>query len=790
MLRSLFLVFSCFFLLQGAIFALEINGIVLGIDDSPVAEARVEVLETGQAERTDRLGEFSIRNLDAGNYTVVADSRDFSPIQVQMNIIEGPAKKIEIRFTAPRRIYTSIEVVGRSEDLLAEIPGSVFLISREEMIDSKPLDANEVFRRVPGITAREDSGPVAMRLNIGMRGLNPDRSRKVLMLEDGLPISLAPYGEPEMYYSPPIDRMERVEVLKGSGQIAYGPQTIGGVINFITPEPPNRFHGELDVEGGQRDLFNGRALVGSGKRDGSAAWNAQYLHKQGDGWRQFNYDLDDLNAKLMLKPDNRNTVTVKGGVYDERSNSTYLGLTQPMFDADPNQNPVSGDELKVRRESAALLHMVVLDPNTILSSAVFGYHTVRNWGRQDFDRSDGGRDYREIVGDTSMPGGALFLRDSAGNRDRQFWVAGAQSNLAKEHNWLGIRGKLDAGVRYVYEQMEDKHVNGTGFRARTGLLRDDEDRFGNAFAAFLQNRFFLGDRVIFTPGLRLEHYNYERFIQVKRVGGVPTNVDLREDHGITTLVPGAGLSLRAANDVTLFVGAHRGFAPPITKNAISSDGENLNLDAELSWNYEAGIRISTPRVRGEFTWFRMDFSNQVITAAESGGATTELINGGESLHQGLESSLRLNWHEFADIGNWTLFTDLRHTYLRDAHFVRNVLYEGNRLPYAPRNQFSFLVGARRASGLGVQFDMSYVADRFGDNNETALGSADGTVGLLPSYRIANAMVDWVFRRDRFDVTPYFTIKNLADELYIASRAPEGIQPGMFRQTNFGLKFTF
>jgi Fe(3+) dicitrate transport protein len=584
--------------------------------------------------------------------------------------------------------------------------------------------------------------------------------------------------------------MDRVEVLKGSGQIAYGPQTIGGVINFITPEPPSRFHGQVDLEGGQRGIFNGRALIGSGKQDGSAGWNAQYLHKEGDGWRQFYFDIDDFQAKVLLKPDNRNTVTLKGGFYDERSNSTYLGLTQPMFDADPNQNPVSGDELKVRRESGALLHTIVIDPTTVLSSAAFGYHTTRNWGRQDFDRADAGRNYLGIAGDPSFPGGAIFLRDSTGNRDRQFWVAGAQSNLAKEHNWFGVRGKLDAGVRLVYEQMEDKHVNGVGFRARTGLLRDDEDRFGNAFAAFIQNRFFLGDRVIFTPGVRLEHYNYERFIQVQRVAGVPMNVDIREDHGITTLVPGGGVSVRATDAVTLFGGVHRGFAPPTTKIAISNTGDNLNLDAELSWNYEAGVRIGGPRVRSEITWFRMDFSNQVITAAESGGATTELTNGGETLHQGFESSLRLNWHEFADLRDWTFFTDLRHTHLGTARFERNELFEGNRLPYAPRNLFSFLVGARRASGLGVQFDVSYVADRFGDNNETLVGSADGTIGLLPSYQIANAMLDWVIQRERFEVTPYFTVKNVGDQSYIASRAPEGIQPGMFRQVNFGLKLSF
>ena len=66
----------------------------------------------------------------------------------------------------------------------------------------------------------------------------PDRSSKVLILEDGIPVALNPYGEPQLYYTPTIDRMESIEVLKGSGQILFGPQTIGGVINYITADPP------------------------------------------------------------------------------------------------------------------------------------------------------------------------------------------------------------------------------------------------------------------------------------------------------------------------------------------------------------------------------------------------------------------------------------------------------------------------------------------------------------------------------------------------------------------------
>jgi len=71
-----------------------------------------------------------------------------------------------------------------------------------------------------------------------------------------------------------------------------------------------------------------------------------------------------------------------------------------------------------------------------------------------------------------------------------------------------------------------------------------------------------------------------------------------------------------------------------------------------------------------------------------------------------------------------------------------------------------------------------------------VGSADGTVGVLPSYQVFNLMIDYTVRRERYEVRPYFTVKNLMDELYIASRAPQGIQPGMFRQANAGVKFTF
>ena len=764
--------------------AREVSGELTGPGGFPVAQAIVEVLETGKSKLTDGFGAFRLADVPEGAFTVRVTADDFEPIEVSAS---AATTFLSVALTEIRRNAASIEVVARAEDLRTAIPGSLHIIGKSDLIAAKPIDANEVLRRVPGINLREDSGPVATRLNIGIRGLNPNRSRKVLVLEDGIPIALAPYGEPDMYYSPPIERMSRVEILKGSGQIAHGPQTVGGVLNFVTPDPPAKFHGELDAEGGQRDRFVGSALLGGSNRDQSIGWIGTYLHKQGDGWRRFYYDIEDAQMKLNLRPSQAHALAVKAGVYDEISNSTYLGLTTPMYEQNPHQNPVPSDTLDVERRSVSVSHAYTVNPSAVLSSAAFIYTTKRYWGRQDFDRSDRGRDYLGVVGEPGVAGGALYLRNSAGNRNRLFNVHGVQSNYGLQHRF----GYLHAGARYIYEKAHDQRVNGDGFNARTGIIRDDEFRTGQAFAGYVQNRFQVASRVTLTPGIRFVHYNQERHIIRKRVGGVPTNVDIRNDNGVTTAIPGLGFSVRAHDDITFFTGIHRGFAPPGTKIAITSGGENLDLDAELSWNYEAGIRVLGNRaVTGEFTFFRMDFSNQVITAAESGGATTTVTNGGATLHQGFESSVKVHWDRVAEWTGWSLYTDLRYTYLPTAEFTDNDLYGGNRLPYAPESTVGAIVGLRQYDGLSFQLGFSAIGSQFGDNRQTLASSAGGTVGQLPSYQLANLNVGYEIRRERWVFEPYFTVKNAFDEIYISSRAPQGIQPGLFRQVNGGLRISF
>jgi len=127
---------------------------------------------------------------------------------------------------------------------LDTIPGSATLLEADVLTESRVFTINEAMRKVPGIVARDEEG-FGLRPNLGVRGLNPTRSSKMLLLEDGIPIAYAPYGDNASYYHPPVNRFERIEVLKGSGQIAYGPHTVGAVVNYITPSVPDDLSGRL-----------------------------------------------------------------------------------------------------------------------------------------------------------------------------------------------------------------------------------------------------------------------------------------------------------------------------------------------------------------------------------------------------------------------------------------------------------------------------------------------------------------------------------------------------------------
>ena len=283
---------------------------------------------------------------------------------------------------APVFVLPSIDVIGTLERL-PDIAGAGQIVDEEQLETSRVFTVNEALRRVPGVVMRDEEG-FGLRPNIGIRGLNPTRSTKITLLEDGLPLSYAPYGDNASYYHPQIDRYARIEVLKGASSLLYGPQTIGGIVNYVMPTPPRDFSGYVQGALGNRDYFNGKVRLGG------AGFLADYSHKQGDGARDnMNHKLDDLNLIYVLNFAGNQALKFRGNYYREDSQITYSGLTQAEFDRlGERYNPFKNDEFETKRIGASVTHELDFGKGSMLLTSLYYSKFDRDWWRQASNSQD------------------------------------------------------------------------------------------------------------------------------------------------------------------------------------------------------------------------------------------------------------------------------------------------------------------------------------------------------------------------------------------------------------------
>lgn len=769
--------------------AVSLTGQVLDQTGAAIPRASVTVrrLSTGVELRVEANAEggFSVTELPPGEYEVSASSAGFAAALQRVSLRTGENRvrfQLRVGSLTEDVVVVAGEIAG-SHERLRRLSGSVDIVDRETLEQSRVMTTNEALRRVAGVHVRDEEG-FGLRPNIGIRGLNPTRSTKVLLLEDGIPLTYAPYGDNASYYHPPIDRFERLEVLKGGAQIAYGPQTVGGAVNYLTPKPPVRPSGSLTLMGGNREYFNGHGSFGA--TVGRTGVLVDYMRKQGDGVREnLNFKLNDVNGKVVHGVGASQTWTFRGNYYSEDSNVTYSGLRQDEYLANPRANPFSNDFFYADRYGASATHAIAVSGDIAMTTNVYWSSFRRHWWRQS---SNSG----QRPNDSADPrcGGMANLQTTCGNegRLRQYYAWGVEPRVSMHHRAFGIASETDFGVRVHFENQDRVQQNGDTPTARTGVLVESNVRTNAALAGFVQNRFLFGGWTV-TPGVRLERVQYERTNRLANAGA-----GIAGDTELTRVIPGIGVSHTTGEQVTLFAGVHRGFAPPRTEDVISNTGGVLELDPELSWNYEAGVRSALrPGVSLDATIFRMDYENQIVPASLAGGVGATLTNGGATLHQGLELRAQIDSAPITNSAH-DVYLRVAYTYLPVAEFTGlrfssisgfgSVSVGGNRLPYAPEQMA--VVGVGYAYGaLDARLEGVRTSDQFTDDLNTVAPTADGQRGLISGSTVWNAAVNYTIRR----TTVFLAVKNLFDELFIVDRT-RGILPGGPRLVQAGVRLGF
>ncbi|MCS7081644.1 MAG: TonB-dependent receptor [Bacteroidetes bacterium] len=685
-----------------------------------------------------------------------------------------------------------VTIIGDAESALRAVAGSGTLVSARWIAALQPISLEEVLRTVPGLYVRPEEG-FGLRPNIGVRGLPPTRSTKVLLLEDGVPFTLAPYGDPATYYHPPLDRFASIEVLKGAAQILYGPQTIGGVINYLTRLPEGPLGGQLRLSGGTRAYANAHFTYGGTWAGGASGFLLDVLHRRGRLNREHTFSrITDLTVKAVQRTDGLGRVVLKLNAYWENSQVTYPGLTQAQFEENPYQNPFRDDNFRVKRLGAHLAYQQPLGGRWMVLSNSYGYVIDRHWWRQG---TLVWRNGQWVTEDNSAdPGNYPGVRvipspNRNDGRLRHYEVLGQELRLHHSGRTMALRHELDLGLRYHQEFQHRYQIRGDAPGARTGTIVEDNDRYAWAYSGFLQDRILWSDWVL-TLGARLEAVRYRRVNQLGN-RGLGSSGRAR----LWAFVPGMGLTYAPASGWTIFVGLHRGFAPPRVEDAITNEGLSVELDPELSWNAELGLRYQrTERLRFELTAFRLDFENQIIPASLAGGITSVLTNAGRTRHAGLELSARLSG-ALLGAALAPVSAHLAYTYLPVAQYVGErysilnprVRITGNRLPYAPEHllEAGLWVALRSALQLGLEF--SHVSAQFSDDLNTLEPTPNGRQGLIPAYWLWNLALE--YRTPIRGLSLSGAVKNLTDALYIVDRS-RGILVGTPRTAQLGIRWAF
>jgi Fe(3+) dicitrate transport protein len=657
---------------------------------------------------------------------------------------------------------TRIDVIGDGAQAVTSQAGSVGVVTREELELMQPMSTEAALRGIAGVVIKpeEESAIVA---NIGIRGLSA-ADYKSLILEDGVPVAPGLFVGNGRYYNPRIQRMEGIEVLKGAASLRYGPNTIGGVINYKTKQPVDGVVVSSRV--GSFGYREGTIEAGGVSSSRDAVGGISYTRAESDGFQSKGYVMDDFMAKAGFAIGDNQTVSAKFTYYANDANISYRGLFLGQFEDKVRDNPAPDDYYLTGRTSFDVNHEWRISDNARLNTVVYWSEMHRDYWRFGIN-SAASNAAKEWV----------YTNNVDGN-NRSFDRLGMDTRLNFSHSTFGVENVAEIGIRADTESMDNLRVRATRAQPRAGRVDRSSKESASSAALYAQNRFMVTPRLAVTPGLRIE--NYDQKIDDR------LNDANDGDTSNTEVKPGIGATYELSNTTQLYGSVYEAFSPAQNSAAIAG-GDDQKLDAESSINYEIGIRGFSSQIAYEFTAFRMEFDNQIVPAISNIFVNS---NGGKTLHQGLEAT-------FGYGDNDGLRLDANFTFVQKAQFLGDRLSsdgsvtstrDGNRVPYTPKLvanvRLAYQVGA-----LNTSLSANYNGSQFTDaaNSLAFAENVSGFfIGKIDSYTTMDLNAHYTFT-DSFSV--YGAVKNLTDRHYIASLR-QGIYAGPSRSVEVGARYKF
>jgi len=699
-------------------------------------------------------------------------------------------------------------VIGK-EQQAQQMASSAEVISEAELERFHARDINKIVLDAPGVYASAEEG-WGLRPNIGIRGSGASRSSKIMVLEDGIMASPAPYSNPAAYYFPTSSRMVGVEVLKGAPILEYGPSTVGGVLNLVSVQIPE-LGSAARVNAETGSFGTHRLLTNYGFNSDNFGFVVEGQRFQSDGFHEVDrtnlnggFEKDDVTAKFSLRSDAtaaiQQSLNFKYQYANESSDMSYFGLSDSDFEANNRRRYgiTQLDNMDNDRTSVVANYTVAFNPALQVSTTFYRNEFNRDWFKLDkVNGVSGSALFSEINHNGAdavlyqgwLDGSIDVDNVSVKHNNRSYVSEGAQLQVSYQFDFGGVEHALRAGLRQ-HEDSMDRFQPVETYRQTNGELVFVSSTHGavtgsnNRYETGEATAFWLADEVQLSQELKLTLVARHEDMSVSRKtysDNDRVNAPSMSSHSASEWLFGASVAYQLTDDWMLLGGIQEGMTP-LSGGATPPDAP------EMATNYELGARYQSGELSASAIAFYSDYSNSVQYCSNAypcdNGDTQGAYSLGESIVSGVElaadTALQLGGLQMPLRVAYT-FTDA--TVTSGPGGASNV--DGDEWAYVAPHQLSATVGVESGSGAwGSYLRASYSSSACTTTGCNRTGETFNKTDSLVSFDWANHYT----LTEQFDI--YLNIENLLNEVAVVSRSPYGARGNMPRSYTIGVDYKF
>lgn len=782
------------------------TGTVTDTDSNTIDLAEVYIKELQLLTTTTDSGNFYFDDIPSGSYQVAVFAFGF---QVTEATVEVQANTTSSLVLQPLGEALSEVVVTQEREKvfalqkLKKVEGTaIYAGKKNEVVLVENLTANlaannarQVYGQVVGLNIYE-TGDAGLQLNIGGRGLDPNRTANFNVRQNGYDISADALGYPESYYTPPAEALSEIQVVRGAASLQYGPQ-FGGLVNFKFRRPhPNK---KLELVSrqtlGSYNLFTSfNSLSGT---VGDFSYYTYFNYKQGNGFRpNTNFNSRNFYGHFGYQLSNKTKLTLETTFFNYLTKQPG-GLTDVQFLEDPSFSNRDRNWFNVDWKLFSLRLDHQFSVHTDFSLNLFTLDATRNalgFRTNRVSQPDDPNEPRELLQDNFQNWGAetrLLTRYKLNEKDAVF-LLGAKYYQSDNDQRQGPGSIADTPD---FEFAADEFPN---------YERQSQFNFPNLnVAVFGENIFNLSQKFSLTPGFRFEYIKTEsegsfRNIVLDLAGNPLLNEEVPDNRTFERnfLLLGLGAAYKLSPSAELYANFSQNYRS-VTFNDIRVVNPSFQVDENISdedgFTADLGIRGQWDEILSydvsAFGLFYDDRLGEVLQNETRVNAAGELVetgrivrfrgNIGTAFMYGLESFGDVNLKELLFPGD----DKLRLNYFVNAALTNSEYLssdetnvEGNEVEFIPKVNLKTGLNFGCNNLLG-SLQYTYLSEQFTDATNAPQDINDnqrGIEGTIPAYDILDVSLSYTFKKFRLEAG----INNLLDNSYFTRRATGYPGPGI------------